>query len=110
MTGIVPLRQRPQVVFARAELDLIMQLYGRMVAAGHWRDYALDLGPAAATFSAFRRAAERPEYRIVKDPRARQGPYALVSEGGAVLKRGHDLAAVLAPLTRRLLKLVEAGA
>ncbi|MFN7174846.1 MAG: DUF2794 domain-containing protein [Thermaurantiacus tibetensis] len=111
MTHVVPLPARGrQVVFERQELDQIMRLYGQMVAAGVWRDYAIDHAPTAATFSAFRRAAERPEYRIVKDPRARQGPYALVSEAGAVLKRGHDLAAVLAPLKRRLLKLVEAGA
>jgi len=80
-----------------------------MVAAGKWRDYAIDLGRDAATFSAFRRASERPEYRIVKDPalRARQGMWALLGEGGAVLKRGHDLAPVLAPVERKLMKLVE---
>lgn len=111
MGGITPLlpRRTPQVVFDRRELDQIMQLYGRMVAAGHWRDYAIDLGPRRATFSAFRRAAERPELRLVKDPSLgqRQGQYALIGETGAVLKRGHDLAAVLAPARRRLMKLVD---
>jgi len=98
-----------QVVFDRSELDSIMQIYGRMVAAGHWRDYAIDFGREAATFSAFRRAAERPEYRVVKDPslRLRQGQYALVSEAGATLKRGNELAAILAPVSRKLMKLVE---
>lgn len=111
MTSITPLFPSApnQVVFERAELDRIMQLYGRMVAAGHWRDYAIDLGHTAATFSAFRRASERPEYRVVKDPalRLRQGQFSLLSEAGAVLKRGNDLAAVLAPAARKLMKLVD---
>ena len=79
-----------------------------MVAAGHWRDYGLSFGPDIATFSAFRRATERPEVRIEKHPRLRlkQGVFALVSEHGAVLKRGHDLVGVLAPLERRLMRLV----
>jgi hypothetical protein len=98
-----------QVGFERAELTRILDLYGRMVAAGHWRDYAMDLGRDAAVFSAFRRATERPEFRIEKRPalRGRQGMWALIGEAGAVLKRGHDLAPVLAPIERRLLKLVE---
>ena len=98
-----------QVGFDRAELGRILDLYGRMVAAGHWRDYAMDLGREAAVFSAFRRAAERPEVRIEKRPalRARQGMWALVGEHGAILKRGHELGPVLAPVERRLLKLVE---
>ncbi len=82
---------------------------GRMVAAGHWRDYAIELGRDAAIFAAFRRAAERPEFRIEKRPdlRNRQGMWALVNEAGMVLKRGHELGPVLAPVERRLLKLVE---
>lgn len=97
-----------QTGFDRLELMRIMDLYGRMVAAGHWRDYAIDLGREAAIFSAFRRAAERPEYRIEKCPalRNRQGMWALIGEAGAVLKRGHELVGVLAPVERRLLKLV----
>ena len=98
-----------QVCFERIELTRILDLYGRMVAAGHWRDYAMDFDKEAAVFSAFRRAAERPEVRIEKRPslRMKQGLWALVGEGGATLKRGHELAGVLAPLERRLLKLVE---
>ena len=110
MSSVTPLfGSAGQVVFDRAELDSIMQIYGRMVAAGHWRDYAIDFGREMATFSALRRAAERPEYRVVKDPslRLRQGQYALVSEAGATLKRGNELAAVLAPVARKLMKLVE---
>jgi hypothetical protein len=109
LNEVTPLFARhAQVVFSRVELDQIMQLYGRMVAAGLWRDYAIDLGARVATFSAFRRASERPEMRLVKDPslRNRQGEYALLGETGAVLKRGSDLAAVLAPARRRLMKLV----
>jgi len=98
-----------QIGYERLELTRILDLYGRMVAAGHWRDYALELGREAAVFAAYRRASERPEYRIEKRPalRARQGQWALIGEAGQVLKRGHDLAAVLAPVERRLLKLVE---
>ena len=98
-----------QVGFERAELMRILDLYGRMVSAGHWRDYAIDLGKEAATFSVFRRAAERPEFRIEKRPglRNRQGMWALVNESGAVLKRGHDLGPILAPIERRLVRLVE---
>jgi hypothetical protein len=101
---------RPQqVAFDRPELMRILDLYGRMVAAGHWKDYAIDFGGDAAIFSAFRRTAERPEFRIEKRPalRNRQGMWALVGEHGAVLKRGQDLGPVLAPVERKLMKLVE---
>ena len=98
-----------QVVFSRPELQRILDLYGRMVAAGHWRDYAMQFGRDAACFACFRRTAERPQYRIEKRPalRQRQGEWALIGESGAVLKRGHDLGPVLAPVERKLLKLVE---
>lgn len=80
-----------------------------MVAAGEWRDYAIDFGRDAAAFSAFRRAAERPQVRIEKCPalRSRQGMWTLFGEVGQVLKRGHELTGVLSPLERRLLKIVE---
>lgn len=97
-----------QVGFDRIELTRILDLYGRMVAAGHWRDYAIELGRDAAVFAAFRRTAERPEYRIEKRPalRGRQGMWSLVGEGGHILKRGHELGPVLAPVERKLLKIV----
>lgn len=106
-----PTLNRPrQVGFDRIELTQILNLYGRMVAAGNWRDYAIDLGRDAAVFSAFRRATERPEYRIEKRPdlRLKQGMWVLVGEAGAILKRGHDLGPVLAPVERKLMKLVSA--
>lgn len=95
--------------FARDELQRILDLYGRMVAAGEWRDYAMDFGSDAAVFSAFRRAAERPMARIEKRPalHGRQGMWALIGEAGQVLKRGHELPGVLFPLERKLLKLVD---
>jgi hypothetical protein len=98
-----------QVGFDRLELLRILDLYGRMVAAGEWRDYAMNFEKDAASFSAFRRAAERPQARIEKRPalRSRQGMWALFGEAGQVLKRGHELAGVLSPLERRLLKVVE---
>ena len=97
------------VSFDRAELGVILSLYGRMVAAGEWRDYAIHFSARTAIFSAFRRASERPEIRLVKDPalRLKQGQYTLFGEAGQPLKRGNDLAAVLAPAARRLMKLVD---
>ena len=103
-----PPRTVAQVGFERAELQRILDLYGRMVAAGEWRDYAMDFDRQAASFAAFRRAAERPQVRIEKRPalRQRQGMWTVFAEHGQVLKRGHELAGVLAPLERRLLKAV----
>ena len=97
-----------QVGFDRAELMRILDLYGRMVAAGEWKDYAMDFTRDAASFCAFRRTAERPSARIEKRPalRGRQGMWALYGEAGQVLKRGHELPGVLFPLERRLVKLV----
>ena len=97
-----------QIGFDRAELGRIIDLYGRMVAAGLWKDYAIEFGKDAASFWAFRRSAERPEYKIEKRPalRSKQGMWALIGENGAVLKRGHELGPVLAPIERRLMKLV----
>jgi hypothetical protein len=104
----VPGGQAQQVSFERGELKRIVDLYGRMVAAGLWKDYAIAFEPGAAAFWAFRRTAERPEYRIEKRPdlRARMGMWALIGEAGQVLKRGHDLGPILAPIERRLLKVV----
>lgn len=98
-----------QIGFERIELTRILDLYGRMVSAGLWRDYAIELGQDAAVFAAFRRAAERPEFRLEKRPalRNKQGMWALVGEHGVVLKRGHELGPVLAPVERRLMKVVE---
>ena len=86
-----------QVAFDRKELNLILGVYGSKVAAGDWRDYALDFGRETAVFSIFRRASELPIYRIVKDPALsrKQGIYSVIAQGGLILKRGHDLASVL---------------
>jgi Protein of unknown function (DUF2794) len=100
--------RRPIATFDRSELSRILDLYGRMVAAGHWRDYALRIDPDVAVFAAFRRHSERPEIRIEKRPalRLKQGAFALIGEHGAALKRGQELNGVLAPLERRLMRLV----
>ena len=115
MSNVIPLPASthispPQTVFDRHELNAILGVYGRMVAAGLWRDYALDHGRDAATFSAFRRAADRPEVQVVKVPalRTKQGMYALIGEAGAVLKRGHELTSILAPLERKLMRVIDA--
>ena len=90
------------VSFDRQELSQILNLYGRHVASGEWRDYAMDFGKDAATFMVFRRASEQPLYRIVKTPdlARKQGQYAVVAHGGLVLKRGQDLAQVLRVLLK----------
>lgn len=92
------------VTFDRRELDLILDIYGRMVALGEWRDYAIDFSRDKAVFSIFRRAAEVPIYRIEKDPRLarRQGAYTVVSQTGLILKRGHELRRVVAVLEKPL--------
>lgn len=92
--------------FDRKELAVILSLYGRMVAAGEWRDYGLSFLRDVAVFSVFRRAAENPLYRIEKRPRLRnaQGIYAVIGMDGQVLRRGHDLATVLRVLERKLIR------
>jgi hypothetical protein len=95
--GAVPASASPHVTFNRRELDHILNLYGRMVAAGEWRDYAIDFLKDRAVFSIFRRASEMPIYRIEKNPRLtrRQGAYSVISVTGMILKRGHELDRVL---------------
>lgn len=104
-----PGRQPGQVGFTREELQRILDLYGRMVAAGEWRDYAMDFNRDSASFAAFRRTAEHPQARVEKRPalRNRQGMWTLFGEHGQVLKRGHELMGVLAPMERRLVRAVE---
>ena len=95
--GPQPPRQKPYVGFDRRELNTILNLYGRKVASGEWRDYALDFLKDRALFSIYKRASERPLYVIEKNPklRARQGQYMVTSQEGRVLKRGHELDTVL---------------
>ncbi len=88
--------------FSRQELSAIMAVYGRKVASGEWRDYALDITRDKAVFSVFRRTTELPLYRIEKIPRLarKQGAYSIVTTTGLILRRGHDLARVLSALDR----------
>ncbi len=92
------------VTFNRAELNRILNLYGRMVADGEWRDYAIDFLKERAVFSIFRRASEVPIYRIEKDPRLarKQGVYSVIAASGQILRRGHDLERVLLVIDRKL--------
>lgn len=98
-----------EVYFDRRELSEILQVYGRKVAAGEWRDYAIEFGREAAAFSVFRRSSEWPLYRVLKTPKnaRKQGAYSVVTATGLILKRGHELKRVLEVLEKRL-KLVEA--
>ena len=97
LDAFAPQPSSPVVFFERRELDQLLHLYGRRVAAGEWRDYAIDGLRDAAVFSVFRRAAENPIYKIEKRPALarRQGAWAVIGQGGLILKRGHDLAQVL---------------
>lgn len=98
-----------RVAFDRGELGAILTVYGRMVAAGEWRDYAMSFLRDVAVFSVFRRATEHPLYRIEKRPklRAAQGMYAVIGMDGRILKRGHDLKTVLRVLEQKLIRVVD---
>lgn len=97
------------MAFHRTELAVILSLYGRMVAAGEWRDYGISHLRDLAVFSVFRRSAEMPLYRIEKRPglRLRQGQYSVIGMEGQVLKRGDDLRQVLRVLERKLIRAVD---
>ena len=93
-----------KVTISRRELDRILSLYGRKVAAGEWRDYAIDFLKDRAVFSVFRRTTEFPIYRIEKNPRLgrKQGAYSVISATGHILRRGHELERVLGALDRSI--------
>ena len=98
----------PQVTFSRRELNRILELYGRKVAAGEWRDYAIDFLKDRAVFSVFRRSTEVPLYRIEKNPKLerRQGAYSVISATGHIVRRGHELDRVLRAIDKSQLTLV----
>ncbi|MDO5632008.1 MAG: DUF2794 domain-containing protein [Paracoccus sp. (in: a-proteobacteria)] len=104
-----PTHDPDRVAFDRTELGVILSVYGRMVAAGEWRDYALSFLRDVAVFSVFRRAAETPIYRIEKRPRLRnaQGAYAVIGMDGRILKRGHDLRAVVRVFDKKLIRAID---
>ncbi len=98
-----------RIFFERRELERLLRLYGRMVAAGEWRDYAIDGLRESAVFSVFRRASEAPLYRIEKRPALarRQGAWAVIGQGGIVLRRGHELEQVLRVFDKGRLTVVD---
>ena len=102
--GFFPAAPVNQVTFSRPELDRILNLYGRKVAAGEWRDYAIDFLKDRAVFSVFRRACETPIYRIEKNPKLarRQGVYSVISATGLIVRRGHELDRVLRVIDKSL--------
>lgn len=111
--NITPIPRNPKVpekvAFDRHELGTILGLYGRMVAAGEWRDYGMSFLKDVAVFSVFRRTAEHPLYLIEKRPklRHRQGMYSVIAMDGQILKRGHELKKVLHVLERKLIRAVD---
>jgi hypothetical protein len=110
--GVVPARNTStpldKVTFSRRELNRILDLYGRMVAAGEWRDYAIDFLKDRAVFSVFRRSSEVPIYRIEKNPKLerRQGAFSVISATGHIVRRGHELDRVLRAIDKSVLSLV----
>ena len=113
-SNIVPFPTRKNnadniVSFDRRELNAILSKYGQLVAAGEWRDYALNMSMDAAVFSVFRRTGETPAYRIEKRPKnaTRQGQYAIIGSDGRIEKRGHDLRLALRIFDRKLMKLTD---
>ena len=103
-SGLWSIAPGNQVTFNRLELDRILRLYGRMVAAGEWRDYDIDFLKDRAVFSVFRRSSEVPIYRIEKNPKLarKQGAYSVVSATGLIMRRGPELDRVLRVLDRSL--------
>ncbi len=108
LSEVRPLRpsapQAETVTFDRHELRDILNLYGRKVADGEWRDYAIDFSREKAVFSVFRRASEYPLYRIEKNPKLarKQGAFSVVTTSGLILKRGHELRRVIDVLDKKL--------
>ncbi len=111
---IIPFQDGPagrvpdQIFFTMQEMQAILNVYGRMVAAGEWKDYAMNPGRDVASFAFYRNASERPVYQIVKNPalRNKQGAFSILSAQGKVLKRGQDLITLLKYFDRKLIKLV----
>jgi len=106
-----PLLQKKDAVvyLLRNELSLVLNVYGRMVAAGKWFDYAIDTQPNYAVFSVYRRASEMPLYQIIKEPAlsSKQGMWRILSMNQQVVKRGKDLKILLRYFDNKLLKLVD---
>ena len=96
-----------QVAFDRKELSIILSVYGQMVSQGEWKDYAMDFLPERAIFSIYRKATEHALYRIEKTPatRQKQGQFSVIAPGGLILKRGHDLKAVLRVFDKQRFKI-----
>ena len=101
--GGSPARRVP-VTFSRREISRILDLYGRKVAAGEWRDYAIEFLKDRAVFCVFRRSSEVPLYRIEKNPKLerRQGAYSVISQTGLIVRRGRELDRVLRAIDRSL--------
>jgi len=104
-----PNQSPAQTAFHRTELNVILSLYGRFVAAGEWRDYGISHLKDVSVFSVFRRTAEHPMYRIEKRPamRMKQGQYSVIGMEGQILKRGNDLRQVLRVLDRKLIRAID---
>lgn len=99
----------PSIFFERAEFDEILNVYGKMVASGHWKDYAISASKGVAIFAAFHKASERPVFRITKTPalKHKQGSFAILSSQGQILKRGQDLRQTLRYFDKKLIKIVK---
>jgi hypothetical protein len=101
--------QSVNIFFERKEFEAILNIYGKMVASGHWKDYAISGSEDEAIFAVFQKASERPIYRITKTPalKNKQGAYAIMDSQGQILKRGQELRQVLKHFDKKLIKLVQ---
>ncbi|MBO6688461.1 MAG: DUF2794 domain-containing protein [Henriciella sp.] len=111
MAHVTPLkntRRKPNVAFQRNEMNVILDVYGRLVMAGQAKDYAIGIHKDQAVFAIFRRHAETPNWTIVKTPAlARmQGAYAVLGAQGQILKRGRELEQVLSVFETRKFEIV----
>lgn len=101
-------KQEPRTAFQRAELSLILDVYGRLVMSGEAKDYGIGMGKDEAVFAIYRRYAETPTWTVVKTPKLAnaQGAYAVQGSQGQVLKRGRDLKQVLSVFDRKRFQVV----
>ena len=97
------------IAFNRRELNLILRVYGRMVALGEWRDYGISMLKDVSIFSIYRHSSECPFILIEKNPKLakKQGIYSIIAMDGRILKRGNDLDLVLKLFGPKLMRIVK---
>ena len=79
--------------FEKEELKIILDLYGKMVSRGSWKDYGLSISSKQVGFSVFKNAAENALYKICKNfkPKNENLKYLIIDTNGKILKNSYDL-------------------